>query len=185
MDDKNTQFTDRMKRVDFKIRGYARFFAFIAPHVEEDDLYQEAMLKLYERYCQEPTFLENNDSYLWCYASWMMKNYLNHERNMYVKHVTDLEPEYCVVPYLQAYFPRPEPEAVRSEVREIASQMPYEYRTIYDGIVQGYEMWEIGDKLHLRKDALSHRKRKMIDTISKAWRVPQSERKLVLREMYG
>lgn len=182
MDDKNTQFTERMKRVDFKIRGYARFFAFIAPHVEEDDLYQEAMLKLYERYCQEPTFLENNDSYIWCYASWMMKNYLNHERNMYVKHVADLEPEYCDVPYLQAYFPRPEPEAVRSEVRDIASQMPEQYRAIYAGIVEGYAMPEIADMLGLGKYALAQRKHNMVEALGKAWRSPQKEREHIIRE---
>ena len=143
------------------------------------------MLKLYERFSVEPEFLNNNNSYIWCYAAWMMKNALNHENNMYVKHITDLEPEYCEIPYLTGYFPRPEPEAVRSEVRDMACQMPEQYQTLYAGIVQGYEMQEIGQMLGIGKFAITRRKHIMVETLGKAWRASHDERKQLIQEMAG
>ncbi len=75
----NEEFMQRMNAVDSKTRAYARFFDFKAQILEPEYLYQQAMLKLYERFCIEPDFLNNTNSYIWCYAAWMMKNYLNHE----------------------------------------------------------------------------------------------------------
>ena len=152
----NERFMQRMNAVDSKIRAYARFFAFKAPFLEAEDLYQEAMLKLYERFCIELAFLNNTNSYIWCYAAWMMKNALTKENNLYVKRVVGLENEngdvqHC---YVTGHIPRPEVEAIRSEVRGIANQMPEQYRTIFDATVQGYELDEIGDMLHITKSAL-------------------------------
>ncbi|MDD1751841.1 MAG: sigma-70 family RNA polymerase sigma factor, partial [Methanotrichaceae archaeon] len=180
----NEVFMKRMEAVDYKIRGYARFFSYKSQILEEDDLYQQGLLKLYERFCIEPGFIDNTDSYIWCYAAWMMKNYLFHEFNLYVKHVTDLEPEKCDTPFLRSYIPHPEPEAVRSEVRSIAEQMPHPYRTIFDAIVQGYEPEEIAEKLGISKSALKWRKHTMLEKLGKAYHVPAVERVKIIREMY-
>jgi hypothetical protein len=73
METNNEQFMDRIKEVESKIRAYARFFAFKSTLLDEDDLYQTAMLKLLERYYVDPGFLNSNNSYIACFASWMMK----------------------------------------------------------------------------------------------------------------
>jgi RNA polymerase sigma factor (sigma-70 family) len=182
----NDLFVECLDRVEHKIRAYARFFAFIAPHVEEDDLFQEAMLKLLERYHAEPEFLSHNDSYISCYAAWMMKNYLNRERNMYVKRVADLENDKGEVLYTypSSHFPRPESEAVRSEVHTIAEQMPEQYQVIYKATLQGYDEQEVADMLGISKCALHWRKHTMMETLKKAWRTPVGEREYIIHCMY-
>jgi RNA polymerase sigma factor (sigma-70 family) len=184
--DANDLFIERLERVNSKIKAYARFFAFIAPHVEEDDLYQEAMLKLYERYHNEPEFLDNNDSYITCYSAWMMKNYLNHERNMYVKHVTDLETEKGEERFTlpSGHFPKPESHAIRSEVHAIAEGMPNQYRVIFDATAQGFNEQEVADMLGLTKTALHWRKQHMVRTLKEAWRTVAAEREQVILRMH-
>jgi DNA-directed RNA polymerase specialized sigma24 family protein len=142
------------------------------------------MLKLYERYNADPSLLEQNNSYLACFASWMMKNALNHESALYAKRVTDLNPEFCEVPYLQAFFPRPEPEAVRSEVRDIAGQLPEEHQAVYTRLVEGYDLEEIGEALGISKFKASRVKQEMIHAISLAYQLPRDRRQLMIRELY-
>ena len=182
----NDLFMERMEEVDGKIRAYSLFFALRAPYTEEDDLYQEAMLKLYERFSKEPEFLNSTNSYIYIYAAWMMKNYLNRERNMYVKRVVDLDTKDDEVQhrYLTGHYPRPESEAVRSEVRSIAEKMPNQYRTIFDATVQGYELQEIADYLGITKSTIKWRKRCMIRRLRKAWRTPISARENVIQKMH-
>jgi len=182
----NDLFVKCLDRVEPKIRRYARFFAFIAPHMEEDDLYQEAMLKLYERYQNEPEFMDKNDSYITCYSAWMMKNYLNHERNMYVKRVTDLETEQAEdqFTYPSGHFPRPEREAIRSEVHAIAEKMPDQYQVIFNATCEGYEEKEVAEMLGISKGALHFRKQSMVKTLKEAWRTPVREREEIIRCMY-
>ena len=182
----NDLFMERMEEVDGKIRAYSLFFALRAPYTEEDDLYQEAMLKLYERFSKEPEFLNSTNSYIYIYAAWMMKNYLNRERNMYVKRVVDLDTKDDEVQhrYLTGHYPRPESEAVRSEVRSIAEKMPNHYKIIYNGTVQGYKLQEIADFLNIPKTTLKWRKRVMLGRLQKAWRTPISTRANVMREMH-
>jgi len=181
----NEQFMERMNAVDSKIRAYARFFSFKAQILEEDDLYQEAMLKLYERYCVEPEFLDNTNSYIWCYAAWMMKNALNHENNLYAKRVVGLETEKGDIQrsYPKGHYPSPEGEVVRTQVREIACQMPEQYRTIFNAIIQGFEPDEIAEMLGITKWKLKWRKAVMIDTMNQAWRTPNRDRESIIRRM--
>jgi RNA polymerase sigma factor (sigma-70 family) len=186
MQGSNQQFMDRMNVVDHKIRAYARFFAFKAQFLEEDDLYQEAYLKLLERYHAEPDFLNSTDSYIYVYAAWMMKNLLNHENNMYVKHIVDIpetdkgDQQYS---YPKGDYPPPESEAIRAEVHGIACQMPAVYRIIYDATVQGYEPEEIADLLGISKCRLNWRKSAMIDILNHAWSTPLKDREHVIRRM--
>jgi RNA polymerase sigma factor (sigma-70 family) len=183
MQGNNQEFMERMNAVDSKIRAYARFFAFKAQFLEEDDLYQEAMLKLYERFCIEPDFLDNTNSYIWCYAAWMMKNALNHEKNMYVKHVVDLLETDKGDIQLAGHYPRPEREAIRSEVRDIAKQMPEPYQTIYNATIQGYEPQELADMFSISSGALNWRKRNMIEILKQAWHTPIRDRENIIRRM--
>ena len=74
-----------MNALDNKIRAYARFIGFNPQYLEAKDKYLEAMLQLYEHCFIEPDFLNNVDSYNWCYAASMMKNDFNHKNNMYAK----------------------------------------------------------------------------------------------------
>ena len=185
MTTKQDLFMERMKEIDSKIRAYARFFAFKAQNIlEADDLVQTAYLSLFERFTKEPEFIGQNNSYISCYAAWMMKNALNHESALYSRRVTDLNPEFSEVPYLQASLPRPEPEAVRSEVRDIASQLPEEYQAVYTRLVEGYDLEEIGDVLGISKFKASRVKQEMIHAISLAYQLPRDRRQLMIRELY-
>ena len=69
----NNKFMERIQQIDDKLRSYSRYFAYKAGFLEPDDLYQEALLKLYQRYTSEPDFFSYTNSYLWCYGVWMMK----------------------------------------------------------------------------------------------------------------
>jgi DNA-directed RNA polymerase specialized sigma24 family protein len=183
MQGNNQEFMERMKAVDHKIRAYARFFAFKAQFLEEDDLYQEAMLKLYERFCLEPDFINNNNSYIWCYAAWMMKNALTHEKNMYVKHIVDLAETEKGDIQLSGHYPSPEGEAIRSEVHSIANQMPMQYQTIYNGTIQGFEPQELACVFGISSSALNCRKRNMIEILTQAWHTPIKDRQEIIRRM--
>ena len=184
--DTNDLFIERLERINSKIKAYAHYFSSFDPIVDEDDLFQEVMVKLLERYHNEPEFLDNNDSYITCYAAWMMKNYVNHERNMYVKHVTDLETEEGEERFTlpSGHFPKPESQAVRSEVHAIAEGMPNQYRVIFDAITQGYGEQEVADILGISKGALHFRKHNMVETLKEAWRTPIGEREQVIRRMF-
>ena len=179
----NERFMERISAVESKIRAYARFFAFRATFLDEDDLFQIAMLELLERYHKDPQFLSQNNSYIWCYASWMMKNALNHERALYANKIVDLEPEMCDTPLPIGYFPRPESETIKSEVRDLVREMPEQYRTIYDSLIEGFDSQEIGEMLGIGKWAYERRKKILIDKLGKAWRAPKSEREHIIREM--
>jgi RNA polymerase sigma factor (sigma-70 family) len=179
----NEMFVERIQQIDGKLRSYSRYFAFLAGFLEADDLYQEALLKLYERYVSEPDFLSNNNSYLWCFGVWMMKNAVNHERYVWVNKISEIEGEDGERPRLTNHFPRPENVAIRDEVRAIASEMPEHYQSLYRAIAEGYQMQEIAPMFGVSKWTLTQRKRTMVDRLGKAWRVPPNEREQFIRDM--
>jgi len=180
------KFLETIERINPKLKFYCQHLSFCSKIVESDDLYQEALLKLLERSRTDPMFLDQNDSYVICYGVWMAKNYINHQRNLFYKKVTeeddlDLgEPEY----HLRVnHAPNPEAETVKNEIHQIAEGMPEQYRTIFDATVQGYGSDEIASMLKMGKYAYARRKKIMVETLGKAWRAPQSERKHIIREM--
>jgi RNA polymerase sigma factor (sigma-70 family) len=179
----NELFMQRISEVDYKIRAYARFFSFKSQILEEDDLYQEAMLKLLERYHAEPDFLNSTNSYIYVYAAWMMKNALNHEKNLYVKHIVDLAETEKGDIQLSGHYPRPEDEAIRSEVHSIANQMPIPYQTIYHGTIQGFEPQELACMFGISSGALKWRKRNMVGILKQAWHTPKCDRESIIRRM--
>jgi RNA polymerase sigma factor (sigma-70 family) len=177
------KFMERMEQIHNKLASYSRYFAIQAGFVEADDLYQEAMLKLWERYCKEPDFLANNNSYLTWFGLWMMRNLTNHVRYTWVNKVTDLETERGERPRLTNRFPRPENEAIREEVRDIARQMPSFYQGLYNAFAEGYQTKEIAARYKVSKWTINSRRNKMIQTLSNAWRVPPNEREQFIRDL--
>jgi hypothetical protein len=110
MQGNNQEFMERMNAVDSKIRAYARFFAFKAQFLDEDDLYQEAMLKSLEHSHAEPGFLNNINSNISMEAAWMLQNAILHERNLYVKQIVDLAENEKGDTQLSGHSSRPESE---------------------------------------------------------------------------
>ena len=179
----NDKFMERIKQIDGKLRSYSRLLAYRSGFMEADDLYQEALLKLYERYVSEPDFFSNNNSYLWCYGIWMMKNAVNHERYIWINKVTNLETERGERPRLTNHFPNPENEVIREEVRDIARQMPKQCQIIFNGTIQGYEPQELAYIFGISSGALKWRKRNMIGILKQAWHTPIKDRERIIRQM--
>lgn len=178
-------FMEMLERVSPKIHRFAGYLASKSDHLTPGDCYQEAVLKMWERYLDEPDFLSHSDTYFTTFTAWAMKNLVNRERNMWSKRIACLETEdgeqYS---HLTGHYPRPEREAVRSEVRSIAEKMPNQYKIIYNGTVQGYKLQEIADFLNIPKTTLKWRKRVMLGRLQKAWRTPIGARGNVIREMH-
>jgi DNA-directed RNA polymerase specialized sigma24 family protein len=179
----NDKFMERIKQIDYKLRSYSQYFAYKGGFMDADDLYQTALLKLYERYVSEPNFFSNNNSYIWCFGVWMMKNAVNHERYVWVNKVIAIETENGERPKLVNHFPRPETEAIRGEVRDIVLRTPRFYQDLYKAYAEGYETKEIAAKYKVSKWTINTRKKKMLQTLGEAWRVPPSKRIQFIRDM--
>ena len=111
------------------------------------------------------------------------ENFVNHERYVWVNKVTEIETERGERPRLTNHFPRPENEAIREEVRDIARQMPRFYQDLYYEVASGFETRELAAKYKVSTRTINSRKNKMIQTISNAWRIPPNEREQFIRDL--
>jgi hypothetical protein len=177
------KFMARFASIEARVKADARFFAFVEPRVTEDDLLQQSLLKLLEQCNVKPEFLEQNDSYLRCFCSWAMKNFLTRETNLYHRRISDQNGEECEFQF-SGHIPRAESELVRSEIRDLVNEMPIEYRTIYTAIAQGYEPEEIADMLGIGIYTIARRKSHLIRMARWAYEVPKNKREHIIREMY-
>jgi RNA polymerase sigma factor (sigma-70 family) len=179
------KFMERIDQIYDKLYSYSRYFANEAGFVEADDLLQESLLKLWERYCKEPDLLTNNNSYITWFGLWMMRNLTNHVRYTWVNKIADLETEKGDIQrsYPKGHYPSPEGEAIREEVRDIARQMPSFYQGLYNAFAEGYETKEIAARYKVSKWTINSRRNKMIQTLSEAWRVPPNERNQFIQDM--
>ena len=176
----DTKFMQTLERIDRKLRFYAQHLSWVSKIVEADDLFQEGTLKLLERSRIEPEFLDQNDSYVLCYAVWMMKNYTNHLRSLFYKKVADqddLDHENPEFHYRVNHAPSPEKETMRLEIHQLAEGMPTMYQTLFREICDGFSPEEITQESHISRGTYFWRRERMISVLKKAYVAPLGKKK--------
>jgi len=179
-------FMETLERINSKLKFYCQHLSWCSKIVEEDDCYQEAVLKMLERSRIDPEYLNQNDSYITWYGIWMVKNYINHQRNLFYKKITeeddlDLgEPDF----HLRVnHAPKPENETVKLEVHLLAEGMPDGYKCIFENIVEGYSSEEIMKKMKIGGRTLRKRKETMVKVLGEAYHAPLNQKEEIIKNM--
>jgi RNA polymerase sigma factor (sigma-70 family) len=180
------KFMEILERIDPKLKFYARHLSWTSKTEEADDLYQQMLLKLLERSRIDPEFLNQNSSYILCYATWMAKNFIKHEKSLYYRKITEDDSLEFVDPEFQLHLnhPRkPETEAENQEIHDLAGSMPYSYRNLFKQIVAGFQWQEIAQKMRITRDSFFWKRERMIKTLHYAWSSPWGRKNEIVQSL--
>jgi DNA-directed RNA polymerase specialized sigma24 family protein len=113
-----------------------------------------------------------------------MKKYINHQRNLFYKLVTDeadlefAEPEFHM---RTNHSPKPENEAMKLEVHQLAENMPTEYKNMFRKIVDGYHWEEIAQQMQISKGSYFWKRERMVRVLNDAWSAPLYKKDAIIK----
>lgn len=152
---------ERLDKLTPKIFAYSKFIH--GPGLGTDDIRQEMYLALLEKQQEDPTFFDNNDSYMAWYATWTAKNKAARSRRYdhRIEGSTDTES----FEYYHVDREKSDPAKIAennenmTEILEALQQMASENVTVIKMVYLGYSNTEIAETLNVTPAAVSQRKK--------------------------
>lgn len=156
---------ERLDNLTPRIFAYSNFIH--SPELDRDDIRQEMYLALLEKTEADPTFLDNNDSYMAWFATWMAKHAADSAR-AYAGYVIDGDDETLEIILSGHDDEQCDPAAVaeqNEEMEELLAQigaLTPENQTVVKMVYLGYSNNEIAARLNISPAAVSWRKKNVI-----------------------
>jgi DNA-directed RNA polymerase specialized sigma24 family protein len=136
---------------------------------DADDVEQEMVLAILERYEEEPEFLQQTDAYVVNYGAWKARDVLKHEACQFNREVEDSPVEDDDGITLLDLADQQDPWAeisVSLAVREAIENLDDTNRQIALGLAAGYAVPEIADEIGMTRQAVYYHMRNHIsDTL--------------------
>lgn len=152
---------ERLDKLTPKIFAYSNFIH--GPELETDDIRQEMYLALLEKQQEDPTFFDNNDSYMAWYATWTAKNQA--ARNRSYDHRIGRSTDTASFEYYHVDRGESDPAKIAennenlNEILDVLQQMAPENMSVIRMIYLGYTNMEIAETLKVTPAAVSQRKK--------------------------